>query len=676
MIAEIGQFTLTLALALALVLGIVPLVGTARRDLRLMEMARPAAIGMFLFTAISFGCLMSLFIQNDFSVALVANHSNSALPLPYRIAATWGSHEGSILLWVLMLAGWTCAVALFSRSLSDDLRARILAVMGLMAIGFYLFILLTSNPFDRLIPAAADGRDLNPLLQDPGMVFHPPLLYMGYVGLSVAFAFAVAGMISGRFDAAWARWTRPWTAVAWAFLTLGIALGSFWAYYELGWGGWWFWDLVENASFMPWLVATALMHSLSVTEKRGAFKNWTVLLAILAFSLSLVGTFLVRSGVLTSVHAFATDPARGVFILAFLAVVIGGSLTLFAWRAPTIGVGNRFGVVSRESFLLANNILLVVAMAAVLLGTLYPLVLDAMDLGKISVGPPYFDSVFYPLMAPALFLMALGPVTRWKQAELPDLTDRFKWVLAVAVIAALVAPLVAKLSGHSDLAVRPLVSLGLAFGFWVALAVIATVLDTLRDRNGKLAIVNEARKQPASVWGMYLAHFGIAVFVLGVTLVKSYEIEGEHRMAVGDTVTTGSYSLTFVGTKPVIGPNYKGTRGVFQLYEGTKPAADAKPIATLSPEKRIYTAGGMPMTEAAIDRSLTRDVYVAMGEEVGAGAWVVRAQIKPFINWIWIGWVFMAMGGITAASDKRYRRAGRQQQAATLPAATPAPAQG
>ncbi len=676
MIAEIGHFSMTLALALALVLGIVPLVGTARRDLRLMGTAQPAAIGMFLFTLVSFGCLMSAFIQNDFSIALVASNSNSALPLPYRIAATWGSHEGSILLWVLMLGGWACAVALFSRSLSAELRARILAVMGLMAVGFYLFILFTSNPFDRLIPAAADGRDLNPLLQDPGMVFHPPLLYMGYVGLSVAFAFAVAGMISGRFDAAWARWTRPWTAVAWAFLTLGIALGSFWAYYELGWGGWWFWDPVENASFMPWLVATALMHSLSVTEKRGAFRNWTVLLAILAFSLSLVGTFLVRSGVLTSVHAFATDPTRGVFILAFLAVVVGGSLTLFAWRAPTIGVGNRFSTVSRESFLLANNILLVVAMAAVLLGTLYPLVIDALGIGKISVGPPYFDSVFYPLMAPALFLMAIGPVTRWKQAELPELTDRFKWVLAVAVIAALLAPVVAMLAGHGDIAVRPLVSLGLAFAFWIMAAVIVTVFDTLRDRNGRLAIASEARKQPASVWGMHLAHFGIALFVFGVALVKGYEIEGEHRMAVGDTVATGSYSLRFVGTKPIVGPNYRGTRGVFQLYDSATPAADAKPIAVLSPEKRIYSAGGMPMTEAAINRSPMRDVYVAMGEEVDGGAWVVRAQIKPFVNWIWIGWVFMAIGGLTAASDKRYRRAGRRQQAATLPAAAPAPAQG
>ncbi len=675
MIAEIGQFSLSLALAFSLVLAIVPMLGAARNDARLMALARPAASGMFLFTLIAFGCLMAGFLQNDFSIALVATHSNSALPLPYRIAATWGSHEGSILLWALMLAGWSCAVAAFSSSLSDVLRARILAVMGILAVGFLLFTLLTSNPFERLVPAAADGRDLNPLLQDPGMVFHPPLLYMGYVGLAVAFSFAVAGMIAGRFDAAWARWTRPWTLVAWSFLSLGIALGSFWAYYELGWGGWWFWDPVENASFMPWLVATALIHSLSVTEKRGTFRSWTVLLAILAFSLSLLGTFLVRSGVLTSVHAFATDPARGVFILGFLALVIGGSLTLFAWRAPTIGAGNRFGAVSRESFLLANNILLVVATAAVLLGTLYPLVLDALNLGKISVGPPYFDSVFYPLMAPALFLMALGPVARWKNAELPEMAHRFKWVLAVAVIAAFVAPLVASLAGHHELAMRPLVSLGLAFAFWVAGAVLVSAFDLVRTRDGKLSVgsmAGRARRHPASVWGMHIAHIGIAVFVLGVTLVKSYEIEGEHRVTVGDTFSAGSYSLRFTGTEEIRGPNYTGTRGTFLLFEGAKPAEGAKPIATLLPEKRTYLAGGMPMTEAAIDRSLIRDVYIAMGEPVDGGAWVIRAQVKPFINWIWIGWVLMALGGFSAAADKRYRRAREERRSAAAAAAEPA----
>ena len=459
MIAELGQFALALALAVSLVLGVLPMAGSAMRGpagARLMAVAQPAALMLMLLAVLAFVALALLFVGNDFSVALVATHSNLHLPLHYRVAATWGSHEGSMLLWVLILSCWTGAVAVFSNSLPKLLRARILATMGLVGVGFLLFLLFTSNPFERLVPPPADGRDLNPLLQDAGMVFHPPLLYMGYVGLSVAFAFAVAGLIGGRFDAAWARWARPWTTVAWCFLTLGIALGSFWAYYELGWGGWWFWDPVENASFMPWLIATALIHSLSVAEKRGTFKSWTVLLAILGFSLSLLGTFLVRSGVLTSVHAFATDPARGVFILIFLAIVVGGSLLLFAWRAPAIGNGPGFSPVSRESLLLANNVLLTVATAAVLLGTLYPLVLDTLDMGKISVGPPYFDSVFYPLMAPALFLMGVGPLARWKKAELPELVARLRWALAATVIAALLLPLT--VDGF-----RPMTSVGLMF---------------------------------------------------------------------------------------------------------------------------------------------------------------------------------------------------------------------
>ncbi len=665
MIAELGQFALALALAVSLALGILPMTGAAMggaTGARLMAVARPAAMTLATLAILAFGLLTALFVGNDFSVGLVASHSNLSLPLHYRIAATWGSHEGSMLLWVLILSCWTGAVAVFSTSLPLVLRARILSTMGLVAAGFLMFLLFTSNPFDRLVPPPSDGRDLNPLLQDAGMVFHPPLLYMGYVGLSVAFAFSVAGLIGGRFDAAWARWARPWTTVAWCFLTLGIALGSFWAYYELGWGGWWFWDPVENASFMPWLIATALVHSLSVTEKRGTFRSWTVLLAIIGFSLSLLGTFLVRSGVLTSVHAFATDPARGVFILAFLAFVVGGSLLLFAWRAPAIGNGPGFAAVSRESLLLANNVLLSVAMAAVLLGTLYPLVLDTLGLGKISVGPPYFDAVFYPLMAPALFLMGIGPLARWKKAELPELVARLRWAFAVSVIAALLLPLAAD-------GFRPMTSLGLMFALWIAACVVVAVRDMLRGADGRLSL-RRIGVHPASAWGMHFAHLGVAVFVAGVTLVTSYESGRELRMEVGQRIEIGGYDIRFVGLAPITGPNYDGTRGVFEIRRAG--AGDAAPIAMLSPEKRVYRASGMPMTEAAIDRSLLRDVYLSMGEPIGERAWVVRAHVKPFVNWIWLGCVLMAIGGFVAAADRRYRRRALQRAARALPGGQPA----
>ena len=660
MIAELGQFTLALALAVSLALGILPMTGAAMggaTGARLMAVARPAAMTLAVLAILAFGLLAALFVGNDFSVGLVATHSNLSLPLHYRIAATWGSHEGSMLLWVLILSCWTGAVAVFSTSLPLVLRARILSTMGLVAVGFLLFLLFTSNPFDRLVPPPPDGRDLNPLLQDAGMVFHPPLLYMGYVGLSVAFAFSVAGLIGGRFDAAWARWARPWTTVAWCFLTLGIALGSFWAYYELGWGGWWFWDPVENASFMPWLVATALVHSLSVSEKRGTFRSWTVLLAIVGFSLSLLGTFLVRSGVLTSVHAFATDPARGVFILAFLAIVVGGSLLLFAWRAPAIGNGPGFAAVSRESLLLANNVLLTVAMAAVLLGTLYPLVLDTLGLGKISVGPPYFDAVFYPLMAPALFLMGIGPLARWKKTELPDLVARLRWAFAVSVIAALLLPLA--VDGF-----RPMTSLGLMFALWIAACVVVAVGDMLRGADGRLSL-RRIGVHPASAWGMHFAHLGVAVFVVGVTLVTSYESGRELRMEVGQRIELGGYDIRFVGLAPITGPNYDGTRGIFEIRRAG--AGESAPIAILSPEKRVYRASGMPMTEAAIDRSLVRDVYLSMGEPLGERAWVVRAHVKPFVNWIWLGCVLMAIGGFVAAADRRYRRRAVERAAQALP---------
>jgi cytochrome c-type biogenesis protein CcmF len=645
MIVELGHFALILALPLTLFSALMSLYGAFRRDTRLMAVGAPASVGQFALVAFAFGCLITAFATNDFSVALVANNSNLELPDAYRIAATWGSHEGSMLLWVLMLTGWSAAVAVLSGSLPVTLRARILGTLSLIAFGFLLFLLFTSNPFARLLPAAADGRDLNPLLQDPGMVFHPPLLYMGYVGFAVAFAFAVAGLLEGRFDAAWARWARPWTTVAWCFLTLGIALGSFWAYYELGWGGWWFWDPVENASFMPWLVGTALIHSLAVTEKRGAFRSWTVLLAILAFSLSLLGTFLVRSGVLTSVHAFATDPARGVFILAFLAVVIGGTLTLFAWRAPTIGVGPGFSAVSRESMLLANNILLVVAMAAVLLGTLYPLVLDTLDMGKISVGPPYFDSVFYPLMAPALFLMGVGPIARWRKAELPPMVHRLKWAFAVAVIGALLLPLTMG-------SLRPLTSLSLGFTLWILASAVTIIVESLRGADGRIAL-RRARLLPSSIWGMHVAHIGIAVFVFGVTMVKSFEIEHDGRMEVGQTVEVGGYQIRFDGLSDVRGPNYDAVRGEFTV------SRDGKKLTTLHPEKRTYRATRQAMTEAAIDHGLRRDVYLSMGEPLGNNAWAVRTHVKPFVKWIWLGCVLMAAGGALAAGDRRYRRASR-----------------
>ncbi len=642
MIPELGHFALMLALLLALVQGTLPIIGAARRIPAWTALARPVAQAQFVFVAIAWGVLAYSFVTSDFSVLNVAENSNSELPLFYRFAATWGSHEGSMMLWVMMLAMWTLAVSLKSRNLPDVMVARVLGVMGLVSVGFILFVLLTSNPFERIFPVPANGRDLNPLLQDPGMVVHPPMLYTGYVGFSVAFAFAIAALLSGRLDATWARWSRPWTTVAWCFLTLGIMLGSWWAYYTLGWGGWWFWDPVENASFMPWLVGTALLHSLIVTEKRGTFKNWTVLLAISAFSLSLVGTFLVRSGVLTSVHAFATDPRRGVYILAFLVVVIGGSLTLYAIRAPKVGVGGRFELVSRESMLLANNVLLLAACGSVLLGTLYPLFLDALNLGKISVGPPYFDSVFVPLMTPLVFLMGIGPLARWKEAQVPDLWRRLRWALAVSVGTALVVPFI---GGSFNL----YVSFGLLLAFWIVASTVVNILERTRGTTG--GIVGLFRRQPRSYWGMILAHLGVAVFVAGVTLVKGYETERDVQMKVGDTVHVGGYVFRFDGVTERKGPNYTAARGAVAVSRG------GTVIETLYPEKRAYNAGGMPMTNAAIDSGITGDIYVSMGEPVSGGAaWIIRVYSKPFITWVWGGFVLMALGGFLALMDRRYRR--------------------
>jgi cytochrome c-type biogenesis protein CcmF len=628
MIPELGQFALSLALLIALFQSVGALWGAHRASAAWMGFARPAAQGQALLVAFAFGCLVYSFVNNDFSVLYVAQNSNSALPLQYRIAGAWGGHEGSLLLWTLMLAVWTVAVSLFSAHLPDEMVSRVLGVMGVVSAGFLAFMLFTSNPFDRLLPAAPDGRDLNPLLQDPGMVLHPPMLYMGYVGFSVAFSFAVAALLSGRLDATWARWSRPWTTVAWTFLTIGIALGSGWAYYELGWGGWWFWDPVENASFMPWLVGTALIHSLAVTEKRGAFRSWTVLLAIVAFALSLLGTFLVRSGVLTSVHAFAVDPKRGIFILALFALFIGGALVLYAWRTSRIGLGGDFEPVSRESFLLANNVLLAAAAGTVMLGTLYPLVLDAVGAGKISVGPPYFEAVFVPLMAPALFLMGVGPLARWKRTSLPELAVLLRWALAVSLALGLLLPLaMGKWSA--------MVGFGLALAVWIVI----TGLLSLR----------KGMRQTRAHYGMVVAHIGVAVFVVGVTLVKGYESEKDVTLREGESVELGSYAFTLEGVSSVAGPNYRAARAKVSV------ARDGKPVSVLYPEKRVYNVQQMPMTEAAIDTGFTRDLYVSLAEPVQSGGWLLRVQHKPFIDWIWGGCLIMALGGLLAASDRRYR---------------------
>ncbi|MGE5469005.1 MAG: heme lyase CcmF/NrfE family subunit [Ignavibacteria bacterium] len=645
MIPELGHFALILALCVVAVQGILPLLGAQQGRREWIILARPAAQANFLLTAFSFGCLAWSFYANDFSVVYVAEHSNSQLPLMYRLGAVWGGHEGSLLLWVTLLSGWTFAVAQLSRTLDETMVARVIGVLGLVAAGLLLFILLTSNPFDRLLPAAEDGRDLNPLLQDPGLVFHPPMLYMGYVGFSVAFAFAIAALLAGQLDAAWARWSRPWTITAWIFLTLGIALGSWWAYYTLGWGGWWFWDPVENASFMPWLVGTALMHSLAVTEKRGSFKNWTVLLAIGAFSLSLLGTFLVRSGVLTSVHAFATDPRRGIFILILLAIVIGSSLLLFAWRAAAVSLGGKFALISRETLLLVNNVLLVVAAGSVLLGTLYPLIIDALNLGKLSVGPPYFNAVFVPIMAPLVFLLAAGPLARWKHAEAGAVARHLRIAAVAALVAGVAAP---KLMGGWTW----LTGLGMFLAVWVGVSVVQQVIERMKSGN-----------PPPSFWGMQFGHLGVAVFVVGITMVGGYQDERDVRMEPGDTAVVGGYTFQFNGVKTVKGPNYKAAQGEFQLLK------DGSPLRKLYPEKREYFSSAMPMTNASIDAGFTRDVYVSLGEALEGQAWAVRVYYKPYVDWIWGGCLLMALGGLLSVSDRRYRiriKAAAAKAAATL----------
>jgi cytochrome c-type biogenesis protein CcmF len=636
-IPEIGTLALILALLLALTQAVLPLAGAQRGNRTWMAVARPAAWGQFTFIGIAYLCLVYAFLTNDFTVINVASNSYSNLPAFYRVTATWGSHEGSLLFWSLILAVWTIAVASFSRTLPEEMVARVLGVMGLISVGFLSLLLITSSPFLRQFPGPAEGSDLNPLLQDWGMIIHPPMLYMGYVGFAVAFAFAVAALLSGRLDAAWARWSRPWATVAWAFLTLGVVLGSWWAYRELGWGGWWFWDPVENASFMPWLAGTALIHSLAVAEKRGAFKAWTVLLALMTFSLSLLGTFLVRSGVLSSVHAFAVDPQRGAYILGFMMVVVGGSLALFAWRAPRMVAGGAFTWFSRESLLLANNVVLVASVAAVLLGTLYPLFIDALGMGKLSVGPPYFNAVFVPLITPALFLMGVGPLLRWKGDSVPDVLHRLKWALGVSMATGLLLPLT--LEGY-----KPWAVLGLGLATWILL----TVLIAFRERVKSVAHLTTL---PRAFWGMHLAHLGLAIGIAGITMVVNYEREQDVRMNVGDQAQMAGYTLTFMGTENYAGPNYQGTRGTVIVSK------DGAERFRLYPAKRIYNRSGSVMTEASVRPSLFSDLYVSLGEPLNSEltTWAVRLYYKPFINWLWLGALFMVVGGFLAASDRRYR---------------------
>ncbi len=640
MVPEVGLLALIVALCLSLVLSIFPLIGSYSGDLRLMSQARVLSFGLLFFVALSFACLVWAFVSNDFSVDYVARHSNSLLPWQYKISATWGGHEGSLLLWVLILVGWMAAVARKSNHLPPELVARVLAVMGMVTVGFLLFTVLTSNPFSRLLPfSPLDGADLNPLLQDVGLIVHPPMLYMGYVGFAVAFAFAIAALLGGHLDSAWARWVRPWTTVAWLFLTLGIALGSWWAYYELGWGGWWFWDPVENASLMPWLVGTALMHSLAVTEKRGLFKSWTLLLAIFTFSLSLLGTFLVRSGVLTSVHAFANDPERGVFILLYLMVVVGASLTLFALRAPVVDSRIQFAALSRETLLLVNNILLTASAATVLLGTLFPLLLESLDLGMISVGPPYFNTMFVPMTLLLAFALGIGVLLNWKRGTAQWLISQTRWIVMACVIGGFAF---ARMLGQ-DLQVMQVLALTLVL--WIVLTMARDMINKTRNASG---CWRGLRRLGPAYLGMHLAHLGLAVTIVGVVISSGYSVQRDLRMAPGDRVMLGDYQFRFDGVGARDGPNYHSDYGSVTVYQ------DGRQMTVLHPEKRLYTT--MPMTEAAIDPGFTRDIYVALGEPLGGdGSWALRLHIKPFVRWIWLGAILMALGGALAISDRRYR---------------------
>jgi cytochrome c-type biogenesis protein CcmF len=643
MIVEIGHYALILALALSLVQGTIPLAGAHLRYDSWVAVARPVAIVQFGFVAVSFAALTYAFVVSDFSVLNVAMNSHSAKPLLYKVSGVWGNHEGSLLLWVLILTLFGATVAVFGGNLPPELRARVLSVQALIGTGFLLFMLLTSNPFERLVPAPADGQGLNPLLQDPGLAFHPPFLYLGYVGFSMAFSFAVAALIEGKVDAAWARWVRPWTLAAWCCLTVGIALGSWWAYYELGWGGFWFWDPVENASFMPWLAGTALLHTAIVVEKRGALRSWTILLAILTFSLSLLGTFLVRSGVLTSVHAFATDPARGVFILAFLILVTGGSLTLFAIRAPTLKGGGLFAPISREGALVLNNLLLTTACATVLLGTLYPLFLDALTGEKVSVGPPYFHATFVPLMVPVIAAAGFGPLMAWKRGDLAGALSRLRVALVFTFAVALATLVFA--------AKAPLLAvLGTALGTWLVAAALSELAERLKlFRASPGESWRRARHLPRAAYGMTIAHAGAGIVILGVIVSVTWETEHLQVVRVGDTVPIGGYDFTFRGVEDVKGPNYDAVRGIFDV------SRDGDPVAVMTPESRVYNTSTMTTTEAAIRPTLTSDLYAVIGDPDGKGGWAARLYHKPLVHWIWLGAILMAIGGVVSLTDRRHR---------------------
>ena len=647
MIPEIGQFALILALSLAICQAVLPLVGAHRGDAAMMNVGRSAAAGQFVFVAVAFACLTWSFIANDFSVLYVANHSQLSLPTIYRVSAVWGAHEGSLLLWIFILAAWTVAVARFSSGLPDAFAARVIGVLGFLSVGFLLFALLTSNPFDRLVPAPADGGDLNPLLQDPGLAIHPPLLYIGYVGFSVAFAFAIAAMLSGDLDQRWAKWTRPWTTVAWMFLTLGIALGSWWAYYELGWGGWWFWDAVENASFMPWLIGTALIHSLAVTEKRGLFKSWTLLLAITAFSLSLLGTFLVRSGIIVSVHAFATDPTRGFFILTFLAVVVVGALTLYAWRAPSLDSDVGFAPLSRETFLLLNNVLLVVATTLVLIGTLSPLVIEMATGGKISIGPPWFNVAFLVPMIPLVILLGMGMHAAWRTQAASPWLNTLKIPAIIAIILGVVIPLL----GYGRISIMLVV--GCAAAAWIVASALIPIIRSLRREKGTSGITRSAL-------GMSIAHLGMGSFVIGATIVSAFGVESDRALQPGESIEVAGFEFHMKSLGNVQGPNFSAIEAEIEIRD------DGEYVATVRPQKRQYLVQRNLMTEAGIHPGMDKDLFVALGDQLGNGAWSVRIQYKPLIRFIWLGALIMALGGLIAISDRRYRSTARASDKAPL----------
>ena len=641
MIAELGNYALALSLAIAVLLAIFPLWGAEKGNAQLMALARPMTYGLFIVLSVSFGALFYLFAVNDFSVQYVVNNSNTTLPIYYRLSAVWGSHEGSLLLWIWLLSLWSAAVALFSKRLPQEAAARVLGIMGIISIGFLLFVLFTSNPFARTFPDfPVDGKELNPLLQDIGLIFHPPLLYMGYVGFSVAFAFSIASLMTGKLDTAWARWSRPWTMAAWIFLTLGIVLGSWWAYYELGWGGWWFWDPVENASFMPWLAGTALLHSLAVTEKRGSFKAWTVLLAILAFSLCLLGTFLVRSGILVSVHAFASDPTRGLYVLAYLIVVIGGSLTLYAYKGSQIRSRDNAERYSRESLLLLNNILLMTALCVVLLGTLLPLVHKQLGLGSISIGAPFFDQMFLIIMTPFALLLGIGPLVKWRRDQFSAIRTPVVVSVIIMLIAGFALPYL----------LQDKITVSAVLGTMMTVIIVLLSLYEMHQRaTHRDSFLQGITKLSRSHWGMVLAHLGVAMTVWGIAFSQNYSVERDVRMNVGDSVQIADYDFTFKGISHANGPNYIGGKAQIDITR------HGQPEATLFAEKRLYTVSKMPMTEAAIDWGFTRDLYVALGEKLDNNAWALRLYYKPFIRWIWLGGLFMALGGLLCMFDRRYR---------------------